>query len=363
MRRSPQQECCICMVLKSTRQLIYQPCKLSSHKICRACIKKIIHMMPISEERPHILCQSPFEECSAEYNSAFIKKILKERYCLYEEASNSYKYEGCKVLQCKCKEIIYVPYGDILDTQGHNIFSCWSCGNIICIDCDMSVDANASHCVRCINRNTYTNAYSINYFFNKEGNKSNLIDYKLKNYEVTIDTAVKQLTEKFNYEDLYVKCPVCNIYIKKTESCNGVKHCHVEICYSCGMFSNIGEDLKDHWSARGHRGCPRWDNDIFWNSITTIKCSEDICYNHTSGDCKIPEHQDSIKDIIEYRKKLQMYHSLKSLIPIVRYKIIIQLPDNLKKYIPPMWVWDILDTNDSVLIRQHYDYADIKTIE
>jgi hypothetical protein len=199
---------------------------------------------------------------------------------------------------------------------------------------------------------------SINYFFYKN-NDGDILDYKFQNNEITVKIAVDQIVDKFNHlngSDIFIKCPICKIFVQKSESCNGLSHCHVEVCYSCGEFSDIGRPLEDHWSAIGRKGCPRFDNDSFWKThIEDYICIEGICYSHELGECTESSHATGLEKYNKFRKKQHMYHCLKSLPPDIRDSVIKNLPKKLGKYRPAQKVFTHLDNNlENLDIRRNY---------
>lgn len=354
-----KKECCICLEKKRiVTQMIDQPCMKSSHKICKDCIRKIVSVIPISPDNPNICCQYPWEQCEYRYSKKTLITILKEKYNLYVRARLCYKNPDYIIRDCPfCSVKIRIPE-DQLSEMGYNVISCGVCLNTVCIDCNSSCGLIYYICLYCIEKNEYTNLYSYNNWFYKNG--EDICDYRFKNLEITPEIALEQIIDKFDSTqetELHVKCPVCKISIYKTEACNGIKHCHVEICYSCGKFSEIGKELEDHWSAVGDRGCPRFDNDPFWNIHNKTKCVEGVCYNHEIGSCKVEEHYDSLFRYREFRKKQQMYHHLKSLIPCVRETVIELLPPKLHKYLPDKKIFEFLDKNPkNISARQDYEF-------
>lgn len=350
-------ECCICLDKKSIiNELIIAPCN-PSHSICKKCIKTIIISMPISGADPEITCQYPFSDCDYVYPRQMIKEVLRDKYLLYKTASLQYFHEDFFIRKCiTCNGNLLIPELEI-GYMGDNIFLCDICEKEFCIDCNSEISSEEPNCILCEDFNIYTNPLGPNYYFYKQENKNTIIDYFLKNQEITPTLAAKQICEKIKEEgDVYVNCPVCSITLKKSEQCNGIKHCHVEICYSCGMFSEIGKPLRDHWSAFGDRGCPRWDSDNLWKiEVPDYICLDNQCHSQEQGDCIIQEHQQGLLSMQEFRKKQHVYHQLKSLLPLTRYKTMLLLPDNLKKYVPEMKTLEYLDSHSSSInIRKHY---------
>jgi hypothetical protein len=319
-------ECCICLDKKDT---INQPCGLNVHRICRQCITSIIKKIPISENKPNITCQYPFSDCESIYGKTFVKAILKDAYPVYKIARNSYIYSDCDTVYCPGCGVLLV-FENRIDRD--MIYECASCEGWYCFTCrEENSDVTASFCKKCSSYENI-NPFAFNYFFYKENPRIDMTDYFYTNLEITPDVACEQIVQKIT--DVAVRCPVCITPMQRSEQCNSLKHCHTEVCFNCGRFSKIGQDLEDHWSARGH-GCARWYTDpIYKELLPSFKCSEGVCYSHITGDCVDPSHSGGKTDHVEFKKIQFMYHSLKSLLPRTRYETIRLLPEEFKKYVP-----------------------------
>jgi hypothetical protein len=329
-------ECCICYGKDS---LVNQPCGISEHKICTPCIEKIIKTIPIKEGKPEISCQYPFDDCKIKYNDGILEKILKERYMIYRIASDKYTYQDCGVEYCPNCESVLVFEEDIEDGY---IYDCTYCLNSFCFRCKTQCFGSNNSCFHCSGYPNI-NPYSYNYFFYKS-NRQELTDYFYINAEVDPLDACKQIIQKIT--ELSVRCPICITPMQRSEQCNSLKHCHVEICSNCGKFSKIGESLGDHWSARGY-GCARWETDEIYSKLTpTFSCREGLCYSHEKGDCTDSSHETGKSDFSDFRKKQYIYHSLKSLLPRIRYDVIDLLPESLEEYVPSAEVFDYIDCNE-----------------
>jgi hypothetical protein len=133
-----------------------------------------------------------------------------------------------------------------------------------------------------------------------------------------------------------------------------LKHCHTEICFSCGAFSGVGMSLGDHWSAIG-RGCSRWSTDPVVKKLEpSYECVDGVCYSHGSGDCSMKDHSVGRNSYNEFKKRQYVYHSLKSLIPRIRYQVIGLMNEEQKKYLPGDVSWDYLDNGCNTLDNRHY---------
>ena len=116
---------------------------------------------------------------------------------------------------------------------------------------------------------------------------------------------------KMSLETVSVTCPICLISLYKTTACNSMAHCGVEICNVCGLFTTaIGKHLPEHhWDATGSKGCPRWDQDIFWKRSCHIqyKCEENKCHTHDM-DCKLLDHIPGRIDMNAVRLFNMLFH-------------------------------------------------------
>jgi hypothetical protein len=294
--------------------------------------------MPISVNSPSICCQYPYSTCEFAYSKPFIRNILKEKYPIYKLATDSYTYNDYSTGYCPSCESLLVFEDDIDYSE---IYDCVYCLKSFCFGCKKESSIEITNCNICSGFNII-NPYTFNYFFYKK-DRNSLTDYFYLNIEVDPEEACKQLLEKI--EDLSVRCPVCITPVQRSEQCNALKHCHVEICYICGKFTEIGKEHEDHWSARG-LGCARFESDPIYSQLTpSYKCKEGLCYSHNMGDCKDPTHSFGKDDNNLFKRKQYVYHALKSLLPRIRYKVIDLLPDSMQDYIPSAEVFDYIDCN------------------
>lgn len=344
--------CCICYDKKSVlSQLIHQPCNVKTHRICKSCLTKTIQTIPISEGKPLIKCMYPFSQCESKkvYKDEMIAKILKDRFFIYKEAKEKYTFQDHFIKTCgSCLSKCFI-YKHSMDLMYNPKFTCSSCYALNCFTCEEAI-VYGSACAQCNMYNFYNNPLNYSYFFYKPKKKRlYLTDYKLKIEELDYKFVVNFITKRLKDDDVYTFCPVCDIKIEKTEDCNAVLHCHVEICNACGMFSNIGEKLEDHWSARGVRGCPRWDGDpCIKNDVKNFLCKEKECYGHIQGNCDIKEHQKGILEYKAYKKRKLMYHYLINTPRRIRHDVIDHIPHTLWKYLPcdsKMFEFDMKSTN------------------
>ena len=175
---------------------------------------------------------------------------------------------------------------------------------------------------------------------------------------MNIDIVLEQLIDIIQIDELHVKCPICFYGLYKTEQCNTIEHCNVEICYACGKIGDCHYNFKlgDHWSEIGINGCPRWDESPIWNNMfdCNFHCSSK-CYGNLIGDCSIPEHQDGIHNLITIRKMAHIYHKLKSLLKDIRSDVlqIIKNDERFEEYIPDEAVFNFIEQN----IDHYYDFT------
>ena len=329
-------ECCICLEAKHT---IKQPCYDEKHRICTSCIFKIIKTIPISKAKPSICCQYPYEECKKEYSDLFIKSVLKDKYPIYSYAKDSYMFSDYCVDYCPgCKNTMV--FDDTLEYG--SVYECVYCSLYYCFTCGLETNTKESICSRC---KTYEsiNPYEKNYFFYKSFyTRQDASDYFLMNKDIDPFDACRQIVEKVKKGS--VNCPCCITPLQRSEQCNALSHCHIEICFWCGQFSKVGQSLQDHWSARGN-GCLRWNSDPGMKKyLPDYLCIEGECYAHNSGDCSDTAHDIGKEMYDEFKKKLFVYHALKSLLPRIRYKVISYFPREYNKYLPNDITFDNLDT-------------------
>lgn len=338
-------ECCICLDKKET---INQPCGLNSHRICKPCITSIIKKIPISEANPNIPCQYPFGDCDKVYGKTFIKTILKDAYPLYKLARNSYLYSNYVTDYCPGCDSLLVFEPEI---DYEMVYECAFCEKWYCFKCKTESLDECISCAKCTGYDNI-NPHGQNFFFYKEEKRENITDFFYVNSQIDPKTACNQLVQKLT--EVAVRCPVCITPIQRSEQCNSLRHCHVEICSNCGTFSKIGGELSDHWSARGH-GCARWESDPIYNDmIPNFICKEGECYSHEKGDCNTLLHEDGKNEQAIFKKKQYMYHSLKSLLPRLRYEIINLLPDEFKDLVPTNELFDRIDCNSEHLTTRFY---------
>lgn len=121
-------------------------------------------------------------------------------------------------------------------------------------------------------------------FYRSKENRQSIMDFALRAGEVTSDIAINQIVDVLTYnctenlQEVYVTCPVCLKVLNKSEHCNLLNHCGVNICNICGSFDKAAKhdsnsplqpifsvNSATHWNETGCDGCPRWDSAQYWD--------------------------------------------------------------------------------------------------
>lgn len=333
--------------------IILGPC--SDHATCISCLKRLAldfdnHM--INQEHSFIRC-CDISGCLTPigiptyFEHLQMNKILnEEEYELYYNHAEMYEFPGFTGVKCpSCDIQNIIPNEKVRETRrGELIVECaQSCYKSFCFYCkDILNPYYTRCCTRCINTDIMTDQNRLNeYFYKLEPDKQNSMDILYKNSEITESIVLFEFIEFLDEESgNCVSCPVCFTKLYKTEQCNSLDHCKVEICNACGK---IGDKfyywkLGDHWSERGNNGCPRYDYAPYWNDVANCNftCDEKICYNHEVGDCKIEEHSEGVFSLKKERCKRIIYHKLKSLLKPLRDSILEKMKGIplLEEYIP-----------------------------
>lgn len=223
------------------------------------------------------------------------------------------------------------------------------CGGSFCYHCKRGLTSFNPFCPKCILTDERENPESFNrYFYNpgligtttttvggEQNNVSSLgvtprqfkidnpFSHLLKNKDLTIELMVRQIEEILSMERTTPRCSVCGVHLYKSVMCNTLCHCNVEKCYVCGKNSPIGGHLEStHWDSHGRHGCPRYDQDEYWKTLSSqFLCKEGHCYS-AEGECTISSHQPGIHCMHRERKIWQVYSMLKS-IPLDRQTIVL----------------------------------------
>ena len=365
-------ECHICLCDKNDKQILDKsinnlkvipdnsifasPCK--KHFICKECFIKIaldFENNPINSTHSLIRCLYSGRDCVNDngfftyFNNNQVKRILnKEQYKLYIEHAERFKFPGFKLENCpsiRCHSRNLISIEDINSTSiGNLIIECTQthyCEYRYCYNCKRRLREYQICCNICINLEDSSNPHSYNYFLIKEEEFRKIqSDYLYKQKEISVDMAVNHIKEIIYSSDsrFSIQCPVCLNHFYKSEKCAGLRHCGIERCYSCGKIQNeLNQELNDHWSEIGNKGCPRFDNAYYWNEIANceFECSEntyeDGCYNHELGECTNYKHETGIINMVNERKQAFIYNFLKSLLKNIRNSVIEEMKDILDK--------------------------------
>lgn len=386
------------------------PC--SKHPFCKDCLKRIVTDYtnhPINSSNSMVKCMYPFDECMNDlgiyyiFQHANIKKVLTpDEFKIYMEHANRYRFPGYEIVKCPVTLRIRVPGSPItrnlqqievnrieftekvccsenlvktdlieMSKRGKLIVVCTQnpeCLNKFCFSCKRKVFFYDTECSYCLKTQESFDPYADNmYFYKLNRIKGDKLDPFYKNGELTEEIVTIRLKEIISMDKVYLKCPECLVVIDKTSHCNGMSHCNIEICRSCGRFSYPGRTLVEHWSDDGMRGCPRWDFSNYWNYVAQcdFKCSDSFCYGDLRDDCKYIDHQKGIIKMQTENKRCMVYHTLKSLLPELREKVywdLYRTEDPLIRfYLPDSRVLEILKTeytpdeytmyNDQLLIN------------
>ena len=353
--------------------ILLGPC--GQHATCISCLQYLAldftnHM--INENYSFIRCCDPstcasIMDIPTFYDHSQIKKFLSPtQYNTYHQHAEIYEFPGYHKKRCPhCNTFNIIPNDKIKDTpRGELIVECaQNCHRNFCFYCDSNVTGfYIKHCIPCSNSNLLTDPNRKNsYFYKPLESRKTPDDILLKNNELTPDIIISQLLEIVNPDnDVAVKCFTCLCLLYKTEQCNTLDHCKIEICYCCGK---IGEKLYswklgDHWSELGLRGCPRFDSAPYWNQTANcnFRCRDSKCHDYSLGDCVEESHQSGILNMKEERKSQLIYHKLKSLLSGTRdhiTQIIIDNHPDLYPFVPDNSVFTDLE-ND---ISHYYTYS------
>jgi hypothetical protein len=341
------------------------------HSTCVKCLRTLsldFYNHTINQDHPYIKCEDS-EVCINKfgfytyYEHPQIQKILsKKEFEKYMQFAETYEFPGFHQLKCPiCNVKNIIPVDKVTNSiRGELIIECaQNCRALFCFHCDKRIVGSFNeHCSECVNSSLMTDPNRYNHFFYKRLiDRSSMYDLVYRNFELSVDIIIEQIKEiVIDNDDAVIRCPVCLIQLYKTELCNTMEHCKVETCYSCGKIGDKHRNFRlgDHWSEIGIKGCPRWDSGSLWNDLENCNfmCSK-CCYGEDLGDCLVEEHQQGIKNMKECRKKMQIYHKLKSLLHNLRSDIIniMQNDDVLRFYIPPQDVFDVIKKDPSL-----YDY-------
>lgn len=142
-----------------------------------------------------------------------------------------------------------------------------------------------------------------------------------------------QIKKILNTEKVTVTCPECKQEIEKISDCNAVRHCNIDICYFCGIFSRKYDYLPSkHWDENGLTGCPRYYEDKFCtNNKINYLCKPDECYNYDYTCCENFIHLKGKYYLDLTRQYNMLYHKINSLPELIKIEINNMLNTKLMK--------------------------------
>jgi hypothetical protein len=345
--------------------LLTFPC--NDHEICVKCLRAIVTdytCHPINHEHSHMTCMYPFDNCYEKLPHHYLAEILThDQFIRYLCHAEKFEFPGYEKVKCPgkywshpdsqfidCSGTILVNIAEINKSDiGDLVIYCrkgsgtgTACFGNFCYHCKKNLSFFQETCSDCKMKNENTNENSYNYFFNtpfhlpecslfcSESDISN--DWCIchlnstlrlfRNSEITFEIATTQLINLIDDINTFYICPICKIPMERTEKCNGVSHHDIERCYVCGRIGQEIRGLVDHWNQRGIGGCYRFSSDTYITENFNYQCLENLCFNHEIGECAIPEHQPALISIQIDRKKAFLLHSINSLLPTLRFKVL-----------------------------------------
>ena len=190
-----------------------------------------------------------------------------------------------------------------------------------------------------------TSCKNILWYFYEENEKSSICKKLTFEHFLNIPTTTttilnKQFIDKIWYQikkilknkKVTVTCPECKQEIEKISDCNAIRHCNIDICYFCGMFSRKYDYLPSkHWDENGLIGCPRYYEDNFCTNNINYKCNPNECYNQDYTDCNNFTHLKGKYYLDLTRQYNMLYHKLYSLPDLIKNEIINLLKLKLSK--------------------------------
>ena len=338
--------------------IFFGPCGV--HQYCVYCLKTLslsFDNHSINENNPLIPCQPPMEKIGCMNSFGMlnyfthndIKKVLNdEEFKQYTNHADRYQFPGYELVRCPrplyrnniyevCDAGILVPIDHIRNAQrGHMIIYCdqnEDCNRKSCYHCQNLISRHSRECQYCITVCEANDPRALNrYFYNPNKAKKDGSPIMFRNEELTTEIVINQLCEIVDTDKGYIKCLECLVPMFKTEQCNTMSHCGIERCYCCGRSGTVTQDLGDHWDTTGIHGCPRFDHSRYWNEFADCNfiCQENECYSEELGDCTLSNHQIGIQNMHNERCKIQIYHGLRSLLPLTRDLVLKEMYQNLK---------------------------------
>lgn len=343
---------------------IFLSCCGNTHAICGECLHNIAtnyESHPVNETCALIPCMTFEGDCTNEngfphyFNHDDVEKLLNpEEKIIYRTYVKRYRFPGFEIVNCPrpkglrnnmvCGAEILVSIQEIRNrNRGRVLLECsQGCHQKSCYYCYRQVRRQLDHCTHCVRTNERLDPQAFNHYFykrDKEVYDEQPLFYR--NCELDLDLVRTQLHEIIQDNSGYVRCFNCSTKLHKTEQCNALSHCRIEICYACGRSGTPTEPLTSHWDRMGLTGCPRFDHHNFWNEVARcdFRCQEGECHSQNMGDCQVTEHQVGIRNMTNIRKKARVYHALFSLLPetLEQIKPSLETDEIIQPYMPLVW--------------------------
>lgn len=365
--------------------LIQSPCR--SHYFCVNCLIRHVtdyENHPINAENSSVFCPYPFATCQTSIGfrhvieASWIQQVLStDEFARFSSHISQYRFPGFEVVRCPgtifcssshsflpCNSEILVDINDIQNTRkGELIIYCdqnINCSWSFCFHCKQRARFNRT-CDSCLLSSEHTDRHAFNMYFVKSQHQwSNSIssefvkqgetnefespsnevrqvleqypdDFLYRNHEITVEIAVDQVQRIIDDIFTYFTCPICHVPLLKTERCNAISHHSIERCFSCGRIGEKYRGLGDHWNTLGIQGCYRFPRDMYLRTrVPDFVCEETICHSHELGECTEPSHLNGIKSMEKDRVKNLIYHTVKSLLPKIKYEVLDSLYDRFE---------------------------------
>jgi hypothetical protein len=169
------------------------------HTYCLDCIREYV-IKKIEDREFEIIC--PIYGCDIEITSYEINDVISDKIDL-RDIYNRYKFSSEKI------------------EAGHKYSMCPKC-NIIRKKYNLNNQIYCSYCEY--------------YFCSVCGSEHDDDDYTYCPNQIEVDEQISELMSALDTEDVDAKpCPVCKIFIERTEGCNSIrcKYCKIKFCWNC----------------------------------------------------------------------------------------------------------------------------------
>lgn len=311
--------------------LFNNPCK--KHAICVQCFRKVCldsAHPPFTLQQSRLPCVSIDNgtPCKSFYSMDNFKYIFTDaEYTYLSNLYEQFKYAGYVAIKCPlqsakgslCNAECLIE-SKILQQETYTsaVVDCvknMHCFGRFCYYCHCSVDYASIECIRCKKSKERVHPEAVNHYAVKGDWMEQKMDcHLLKNKEITVESVVEQLNRIVSMNPLHAPCNRCGVPLHKTSACNALSHCGVEKCYVCGYCTKVGEKIPtDHWDESGLNGCPRFDSDPCWKTLSPpFVCEEGFCYSHCK-DCLHEEHRSGLQEYDRARKRFHINGLLSSL--------------------------------------------------